>query len=530
VLFRSLAVDQDGDGHVDPGDTLQWTTEAINTDYYNLVNPWLFDTLPTGLTYVPGTATIVVNSGLATPIPDDSVPLAASLFPFDESGRQIAASIPVDGSLTIRYQTVVDTNYSGSGRICNRALITSTREGIGSAANGASTSCIPVDGLRLTKTSNSGGDPVEVGDTLVYTLTVSNATTSTLSNIIVTDPYPQGLSWVSTNVTRPAIGTVTSTYADDFENTADWQGSTGSTAWFDTAWTDSQDTSTTAGSLRKQTDLASVRARFRPNAAANLALTRQIGNLSTATAVSVSFDYRCAGLESGDAVLAQVQPTSGTGGWVTLATYNNGCNSTSYATATFPLTSGQWGASTRIRFILNAAFDNNDNFYVGRIQPPVERDHPLFRHPPEYGPGHQQAGAGIGLVDGEKVPVGVTRASPRSGSRAQEYRARGIRHANRIDLRYIQLLAADEFIGLAGTYPAFPHAVFEFVDHDMQRDIDLLEGGADIAAYRCGEVAAADLDRLDFLLVAVPQAGGPERQHHEVDRDHTQQQAHTGAL
>jgi hypothetical protein len=63
-----------------------------------------------------------------------------------------------------------------------------------------------------------------------------------------------------------------------------------------------------------------------------------------------------------------------------------------------------------------------------------------------------------------------------------------------------------------------------------QRDIDFLEGGADISTYGRGDVATPDLDRLDFLLMAAPQADCAERHHHEVDHNHTQQQAQTGAL
>ncbi|MDO8391354.1 MAG: C25 family cysteine peptidase [Actinomycetota bacterium] len=365
-----LAIDLDGDGHVDPGDTLQWSIRASDTDYHNLLDPVLIDDLQTGLSYVPGSSTFTVNAGSPTPVADDAVPSAITLFPFDESGRLIGYDnddILIGGAVTIRYQTTVNLDYSGSGTICNRAIVLATRADLNSPANGASTACIPIDGLRLTKTSNSGGNPVVPGQALSYSIVVSNTTTSTISNIAVTDLLPAGLNWVSTSVTRPAnTGTTVSTYTDTFETVDTWLGSASATAWTDAAWTDSQDGDWDNGSIRKRTDVGDLSARISYTAVLNAALTRTVGDLSAATAVTFAFEYRCESLEAGDEVQAQVRPTTG-GTWVAVATYNN-CNAAGYTAASFNLTSGQWGASTQVRFIVSNAFDNTgDRFFVDNV-------------------------------------------------------------------------------------------------------------------------------------------------------------------
>jgi uncharacterized repeat protein (TIGR01451 family) len=382
-----LAIDLDGDGHIDPGDTIQWTTKASNTGYYNIVNPVLTDVLPTGLTYVPGTATIVVNGGLAAPVYDDVAP--ASLFPFDESGRQIAANIPVDGSITIRYQTTVDLAYSGS-RICNRAIITASRDNTvpPTPANGASTACVPVDGLRLTKTSSATG-PLVAGQTLSYELTVTNTTSSPLSNVVVTDVLPPGLTWVSTTASVPATATLTYppdfTMFDDFNtantwvgSTSSWAGTTALTPWSANTWTEIEAAADpdlpTTGLLQKESGGASNAARFRPNSKVDDQISRLAGDLSDYSSVSLTASVRCSAVEEVNAVLAEVRPNA-SAAWATVPGAQFGsCPTTSaaYTTATFPLSAGQWGDATEIRFRVAVAFVDsgtaNDTIYIDDVR------------------------------------------------------------------------------------------------------------------------------------------------------------------
>lgn len=363
----SLAVDVDGDGLVDPGDTIRWEVTATNTDYYVLVLPVLLDSLPPDVTYVPGSSTVQINNNPVIGVADDSVPPAATLFPYDESGKSIVANIPVGSQVKVTFETTVDDNYGGSGALCNKAVITSVRQTILTPANGADTGCVPIDGLRVTKTSSSGGNPVQPGQNLTYTMTVTNAAGDTVTGVEVKDILPPGLTWVSTSVTAP-IDT-SATYADDFQTAGSWSGSTGTAPWSATAWaeTDTGGLGTGSGFLRKETDLGDLSARFRSNSPAGTAIARLVGDLSAKSAVSVAFDYRCASLEFGDAVTAQVRP-NGSAPWTTLQTFNS-CNNSAYTTANFTLASGDWGAATEIQFIVTNAFSGAgaDDFYVDNV-------------------------------------------------------------------------------------------------------------------------------------------------------------------
>ncbi len=363
----AIAIDVDGDGLVDPGDTITWVVTATNTDYYALVFPVLLDILPPDVSYLPGTSSVQLNNDPVIPIADDVVPPAATLFPWDELGREIVATLPVGSQVTVTFDTIVDPDYSSGNALCNRALVTSDREIILTDANGADTGCVPVDGLRVTKTSDTGGQPVVPGQTIEYTIGVDNQSSGTLTNIAVIDPLPAGLTWVSTDVVRPTV--VNNTVADDFEVSGDWTGSTGTVAWTDSAWTetDGGGLGTGAGRIRKVTDAGDLSLQFRNGSQANEGVARLIGNLSAYSTVGVAFDRRCVSLESGDAVSVQVRP-DGSSAWDTIATFNN-CDNGSYIAESIPLSAAQFGSATSIRFIVTDAFGGGgtDNIYFDNL-------------------------------------------------------------------------------------------------------------------------------------------------------------------
>jgi len=208
---------------------------------------------------------------------------------------------------------------------------------------------------------------VLAGGALAYTLVVSNRGGSTLTNIAVTDIMPPGLTWVSTSVTRPV--TSNPTYADNFATSGSWSNSSGTAAWSALVWSevDNGGVGATTGNLRKENDLTGdLSAHFRQGSAINNAISRVVGDLSTASAVTLTLDHQCVSLEN-DVVEVQIRP-NGSAGWTTLASHAN-CDDGNFVADTYPLTSGQWGSATEIRFIVTNAFSaSNDDFYVDNVQ------------------------------------------------------------------------------------------------------------------------------------------------------------------
>ncbi|MDO8362947.1 MAG: GEVED domain-containing protein, partial [Actinomycetota bacterium] len=367
--LATISVDVDGDGLIDPGDTLLWSVEATNTDYYTLINPVLFDTLPSGLEYVPGSTSVIIDTDPPVAVADDVVPPAATLFPYDGPGRQISANIPVGGVVAATFQTVVDPSFAGTAAICNRAIVISQRETLLTPANGADTGCVPVDGLRITKTSSSGGNPVLPGQALSYTMTVTNASSATLTGLAVTDPLPAGLTWVDTAVTRPALAVSSTTVADDFQSAGVYTGSSGTTAWSGASWAETDDGGggATGGLIRKVTDLGDLSIGFLATTPSGNQLQRTAGDLSTSGSVTLSVDTRCASMESGDSVVLEIRPI-GSGGWTNLDTFNT-CDDAAYQANSYTLTSGQWGTNTQVRFRVTDSFSSGggDAFYFDNV-------------------------------------------------------------------------------------------------------------------------------------------------------------------
>ena len=351
----TIADDGDGDGQVDPGDTIEWTITAANTGYYSITNAVLRDTLPAGLTYVDGTAMIG-----ASPLADDVVPPAATGYPFDESGRNLG-TVAIGGSITVKFRTTVNNPYDGpsTSKVSNRAIVISDQ------ASGGDTSEAPLDSLRISKTSNATV-PVTVGQTLDYTITVQNTGSSTLTTIPVTDALPRGLTWVSTTVTRPV--NETDTFADDFQ-TNDWSGSTGDTAWSQATWQELNDSTLApiydTGQVRSITDSGGRRARL-VGPAPDDGISRVAGDLSSYTlGATLQYDYRRAGLEVGDVVAAEIRPNA-SAAWTTLATYTNGGDA-GYVAASFNV-AAYIGTATEVRFRVTSALDDNtDILFVDNV-------------------------------------------------------------------------------------------------------------------------------------------------------------------
>ena len=350
----TLVEDVDGDGQIDPGDLIGWRIDAVNTGYNALTNAVLRDTLQSGLEYVSGSTDID-----AVPAPDDLVPPATTEFPFDEAGRNLG-TIAVGDSVTVRFNTRVSNPYTGPpGRVVNTVRVVSDQ------ARGGDTVELPIDSLRLTKTSNAT-EPVAIGSTIDYTLTVTNAGTTTLAPVDVTDTLPPGLTWVSSTVTRPVwdIDTV----SDDF-STSNYSGSTGTQAWSQASWVEANEVTTSpiwsTGQVRVVTDLSSARLRF-VGSAANQNISRVAGDLTGySEGVTLSYSYRRSGLEADDVVVAEVRP-NGSASWTTLASYSGGTDA-AYLPASFDV-SNLVGTATQVRFRVTTALDDtSDIFFVDDV-------------------------------------------------------------------------------------------------------------------------------------------------------------------
>ncbi|WP_334142065.1 C25 family cysteine peptidase [Rhabdothermincola sp.] len=367
-----LVGDRNGDGRVDPGDTVAWEVSVSDAGATALTNTVLDDPLPAGVTYVAGSTTLDTGWG-PTPVPDHGVPPYTTPYPLDEGGLHLGTLAP--GS-TVRVRFLVTINEpldTLDGRVRNRVTVTSDQ------AQAVATSDLPVQrpSLDLVKTSNAAG-PLGPGDPLTYTITVTNNGTSVLAPVTVTDSFPAELDWLSTTVHR--FDSVTAgTIADDLQCST-YSCSTGSMPWAAISWQEEGDLTTppiySTGGIQNVADPSVTTRAIRmgctttgcTTGGAGRSISRVAGNFTSYERASLSVGIRCSGIDpTGDSVALEIRPDA-SALWQTLQTFDSGCNSSSYVTHTFQLDpAAVFGTAVEIRFIITQSLEQNDLFYADNI-------------------------------------------------------------------------------------------------------------------------------------------------------------------
>ncbi|QTD48525.1 isopeptide-forming domain-containing fimbrial protein [Sulfidibacter corallicola] len=157
-----------------------------NTDAFDLQ---VIDTLPVGLTYVPGSATIPVA-------------VNGQVLTFD-----IAALTLADDQTSFSYQVRVDNDQLSGTLLTNDADLTYTTQpganadersySDGDDASVTVAADTVIDAVKTVAIAIDGGTPgqVDPGDTLAYTITATN-TGATATNVVFLDPVPANTTYV----------------------------------------------------------------------------------------------------------------------------------------------------------------------------------------------------------------------------------------------------------------------------------------------------------------------------------------------
>ncbi|MBB6002881.1 gliding motility-associated C-terminal domain-containing protein [Arcicella rosea] len=169
------------------GQEIAYTIDARNIGTLNSNNVTVTDLLPQGATFVSAIPTGQYNS---------------------TTGVWNVGSLS-EGSNKI---LLINVRLTRTGSIANTATITGTEDDPSKSANNTSTATVTVAqraDLSLVK-SVSNLTP-NVGDTLTYTLTVSNAGPNVATNVEIKDIIPTGLTFISSTNTTHTSGVITGT-------------------------------------------------------------------------------------------------------------------------------------------------------------------------------------------------------------------------------------------------------------------------------------------------------------------------------
>lgn len=196
--------DLDTSGDVTAGDTMTYTMVIRNRGDQNLTNITISDTLPSGLTYVAASAAItgggsanVVGSALTADVPGLSVG-AHEILTFDVT---IDAFVP--SSNTYTNQADVDSDQTEPGLSDGNG-----DPGDGyqptqfTAVNGiAGTPIIDVEKRRTLGVDQDGDGLFDPGDTIRYTLYLSNSGAAAAENARLSDTIPADTAIIAGSVT-----------------------------------------------------------------------------------------------------------------------------------------------------------------------------------------------------------------------------------------------------------------------------------------------------------------------------------------
>ena len=307
TAFKEAALrrDTNGNGGLDPGDTILYTIRVVNNGIIPITDIDILDTPDLNTTYVPDTTRI---DGAA--IPDDAAP--ATAFPLDvDAGHPAGYTIfpspaqldPGQQAIITFESTVNDPFPTGARNILNTVTVSSQTE----TFVDAETSPVPRGQLAITKASSAAGSEVDPGQTIDYTVTVSNASAAGLTGIRVTDALPAGTQYVagSTSATGPRQRFVRDLFGavayDNNDGAQNWLGN-----WVETdASGGAQDPAT--GDV--VVDGATGELRLR---AAGSIATRQ-ADLSGFVSASLSFDFQIGtGVDESDATVVEASANGST--------------------------------------------------------------------------------------------------------------------------------------------------------------------------------------------------------------------------
>jgi uncharacterized repeat protein (TIGR01451 family) len=190
------------------GANFTYTVTAFNSGSADAPNVLFSDPLPTGITFVSGTFTV-----------NETIPRNGTVT-FNSTTNRLEADLGTllaGGSATVNRAlitlTVQAAATAAAGTVTNTATLTSPDNTAG-VSDGEDTTISRNFDVTVSKTRNTSNN-VSSGESLVYTIIVSNTGVSTATNVGLSDPIPANLTFVSVTSSAGTFsnqsGTITGT-------------------------------------------------------------------------------------------------------------------------------------------------------------------------------------------------------------------------------------------------------------------------------------------------------------------------------
>lgn len=212
-----LYTDTNNNGEINTGDVMEYTLTLNNRGNTALTGVRLTDTLPSGLTYVANSAAVPSDTAISV---NGSALTWASL-----ANAATGFTLEPNSSAVATFRVTVTNDAANGGTFTNQAAVayndgadkTTATDSNGSPEDGnqptvfrtgAGAASLDVQKRWTLFTDANANSQPDVGDTLRYSLTVTNAGLTTANDVVLTDPIPANTAVVSGSVLT-SQGTVT---------------------------------------------------------------------------------------------------------------------------------------------------------------------------------------------------------------------------------------------------------------------------------------------------------------------------------
>jgi len=189
----SMAVDNNSNGLVDPGDVLLYTLTVHNPGTAPATGVVLTDDVPANTIYVADSVTL---NGLPVGTPDGGIPPLASGVAINSAGS-ISGTIAARSSAVVTFKVQIiagvpaGTVISNQGYVTSNELPTEPTDADGNAANGYQPTTIVVGSDQQVMITKEvfvvGGGAALPGSELEYVMRVTNTGTTPTTNLVITD-------------------------------------------------------------------------------------------------------------------------------------------------------------------------------------------------------------------------------------------------------------------------------------------------------------------------------------------------------
>ena len=350
-----LTVDKTANPQVVPTAAGSTTTFSItvNSQAYTVDGITVVDYLPANWDFVNDSAVITL-ADMTTISGAAANPTKTGVGPFTLTWSSATLGNLAENQVITIVFTAQTTAPLATGTLSqNRVQADGTRTVGGSTQTFTATNFVYVisGDISISKTS-AASTPAYPGDQFNYTVTVTNTSASTFTNVSVSDPMPAGLSYIGPlQVSRSTVGDRfgTAVYSNN-NGTVNWSAN-----WLETA----EATNPTAGDI--QIVIGELRL---DNSASNEPTIRRRANLTGATSATLIFDYRTdTGVDAGDTIYIEAA-TADAGPFTIIGTFTGiaGASSGSFTGSLNAYISAN--TTIRFRFANNNYTQATENFYV----------------------------------------------------------------------------------------------------------------------------------------------------------------------